>query len=410
MDIIEDPLIEIRKYSRQSANLPTGTYPGRHVPANPGAALEALRRLEEVSSQRLWGAAPEVFYGVSWRFIQSLKRKKKESGGNFWSFQKVGLCALRWYNSTREEWRVSGGNQEERKGEDEASRVSSASKKESRGVSEASGGVSCGHLDSTTAPEKKEAESINCTINGEELLKGENKKEERVDHDENRSRNGPPGNEVKMHPGPPGQEVKLDHNKKGRKGPPGHEVKMHPGHEDKQQPTNVGQQFKLHQPEKLKIFLEAGVQPRNCNSQYWVARRLKIRVGNGLQLVGKLLRKMQKEAFWRQWEQEIYTRPLACKKGESNGKTMQGILDWMRAGLFEGMGSMEEDKDRAGGGLDWRTSVWWWKEEAGGGCGGRFGRIQWILVDCKEEGEEKLGGGANQGQSSWSKTTGAMDL
>ncbi|CAH7682163.1 hypothetical protein PPACK8108_LOCUS14898 [Phakopsora pachyrhizi] len=46
-----------------------------------------------------------------------------------------------------------------------------------------------------------------------------------------------------------------------------------------------------------------------------------------------------------------------------------------------------------------------------------FGRFWWILVDFEEEGvamgrneEEKLGGGAYQGQSVWRKTTGAKDL
>ncbi|CAH7682563.1 hypothetical protein PPACK8108_LOCUS15531 [Phakopsora pachyrhizi] len=54
---------------------------------------------------------------------------------------------------------------------------------------------------------------------------------------------------------------------------------------------------------------------------------------------------------------------------------------------------------------------------AGGGCGRRFGKggaergFCWILQDFEEEGvAQKLGGGAHQGQSGWSKTTGAVDL
>ncbi|KAI8445974.1 hypothetical protein BY996DRAFT_6534989 [Phakopsora pachyrhizi] len=62
-------------------------------------------------------------------------------------------------------------------------------------------------------------------------------------------------------------------------------------------------------------------------------------------------------------------------------------------------------------------------------CGGRFGKRRvgrgfwWIMQDFEEEGVavkenrwghwkegQKLGGGAHQGQSGWSKTTGAMDL
>ncbi|CAH7683791.1 hypothetical protein PPACK8108_LOCUS17518 [Phakopsora pachyrhizi] len=56
-------------------------------------------------------------------------------------------------------------------------------------------------------------------------------------------------------------------------------------------------------------------------------------------------------------------------------------------------------------------------------CGGRFGCFCWILLGFEEERvavggngwnhckeEQKLGGGAHQGQSGWSKTTGAMDL
>ncbi|KAI8453464.1 hypothetical protein BY996DRAFT_6530036 [Phakopsora pachyrhizi] len=56
-------------------------------------------------------------------------------------------------------------------------------------------------------------------------------------------------------------------------------------------------------------------------------------------------------------------------------------------------------------------------------CGGRFGGLRRILQDFEEKGvaveengwrhwkeEQKLGGGAHQGQSGWSKTTGAADL
>ncbi|CAH7678492.1 hypothetical protein BY996DRAFT_6603101 [Phakopsora pachyrhizi] len=51
------------------------------------------------------------------------------------------------------------------------------------------------------------------------------------------------------------------------------------------------------------------------------------------------------------------------------------------------------------------------EEEAGGGCGGRFGKrgAESAPGHHWKEGQ-KLGEGAHQGQSGWSKTTGAMDL
>ncbi|CAH7681696.1 hypothetical protein PPACK8108_LOCUS14336 [Phakopsora pachyrhizi] len=61
--------------------------------------------------------------------------------------------------------------------------------------------------------------------------------------------------------------------------------------------------------------------------------------------------------------------------------------------------------------------------KGGQGKGGAERRIQWILVDFEEEGvavgrngwcrwkeEEKLGGGAYQGQSDWSRIKGAIGL
>ncbi|KAI8457154.1 hypothetical protein BY996DRAFT_6508724 [Phakopsora pachyrhizi] len=44
--------------------------------------------------------------------------------------------------------------------------------------------------------------------------------------------------------------------------------------------------------------------------------------------------------------------------------------------------------------------------------GGAERGFYWILQDFEEEGvaEQKLGGGAHQGQSGWSETTGATDL
>ncbi|CAH7670609.1 hypothetical protein PPACK8108_LOCUS5340, partial [Phakopsora pachyrhizi] len=91
--------------------------------------------------------------------------------------------------------------------------------------------------------------------------------------------------------------------------------------------------------------------------------------------------------------------------------TMQGVLDWIRAGLFE-------DRGIRGMGMDGAEE---WHGRAGGGCGGRNGKggqrnggagrgFCWILQDFEEEGGQKLGGGAHQGQSGWSKTTGATDF
>ncbi|CAH7666748.1 hypothetical protein PPACK8108_LOCUS1099 [Phakopsora pachyrhizi] len=132
-------------------------------------------------------------------------------------------------------------------------------------------------------------------------------------------------------------------------------------------------------------------------------------------------------------------------------RTMQGVLDWIRAGLFEdrgirrmGMDGAEEGHGRLTGGSGVRRS---WKGDdgdiirAGGGCGGRNGKGRmgkggaesapgvlrvgfWrILQDFEEEGVtvegngwhywkegQTLGGGAHQGRSGWSKTTGAMDF
>ncbi|KAI8444411.1 hypothetical protein BY996DRAFT_6554271 [Phakopsora pachyrhizi] len=105
--------------------------------------------------------------------------------------------------------------------------------------------------------------------------------------------------------------------------------------------------------------------------------------------------------------------------------TMQGVLDWMRAGLPEDRGHKEDGYGQSGG-QAWEGVRWQWCEEdkdgddediirAGGGCGGRFGKggeESAPGADFEEEGvaEQKLGGDAHQGQSGWSKTTGAMDL
>ncbi|CAH7681200.1 hypothetical protein PPACK8108_LOCUS13769 [Phakopsora pachyrhizi] len=106
--------------------------------------------------------------------------------------------------------------------------------------------------------------------------------------------------------------------------------------------------------------------------------------------------------------------------------TMQGVLDWIRAGLSEDRGHTEDGYGWSGG-MAWRGDRWrWCKEEAGGGCGGRNGMERgfcWLLQDFEEEGvageengwrhwkeEQELGGGAHQGQSGWSKNTGATDL
>ncbi|KAI8459904.1 hypothetical protein BY996DRAFT_6589994 [Phakopsora pachyrhizi] len=121
--------------------------------------------------------------------------------------------------------------------------------------------------------------------------------------------------------------------------------------------------------------------------------------------------------------------------------TMQGVLDWIRAGLSEDRGHKKDGYGWSGG-MSWRGDRWQWrKEEAGGGCGRRNGKggqgrggaesapgvlrvvFWWSLQDFEEEGVtvegngwhhwkegQKLGGGAHQGQSGWSKTTGATDL
>ncbi|CAH7687673.1 hypothetical protein PPACK8108_LOCUS22491 [Phakopsora pachyrhizi] len=109
--------------------------------------------------------------------------------------------------------------------------------------------------------------------------------------------------------------------------------------------------------------------------------------------------------------------------------TMQGVLDWVRAGLPEDRGHKEYGYGWSGG-MSWRGGRWQWcKEEAGGGCGGRKGKggaergFCWSLQDFEEEGVageenewrhwkegQKLGGGAHQGQRGWSKTTGATDF
>ncbi|KAI8447440.1 hypothetical protein BY996DRAFT_6501505 [Phakopsora pachyrhizi] len=105
-------------------------------------------------------------------------------------------------------------------------------------------------------------------------------------------------------------------------------------------------------------------------------------------------------------------------EGTSDGKTMQGVLDWMRAGLLEGMESMEEDMD--GAGVEAAVVEGLVKEYEGKEVKGTF---CWILLGFEEEGvavegnewhhrkeEKKLGGCIHQGQSDWNKTTGATDL
>ncbi|CAH7668216.1 hypothetical protein PPACK8108_LOCUS2689 [Phakopsora pachyrhizi] len=102
----------------------------------------------------------------------------------------------------------------------------------------------------------------------------------------------------------------------------------------------------------------------------------------------------------------------SCSGRTSDGKTMQGVLDWVRAGR-NGCGWGSE--------MTWKDGRWKrCKEEAGGGCGGRIGKRGQAKggAEMPVEGnewrhykeEQKLGGGAHQGQSYWSKTTGAMDL
>ncbi|KAI8458611.1 hypothetical protein BY996DRAFT_6539742 [Phakopsora pachyrhizi] len=95
----------------------------------------------------------------------------------------------------------------------------------------------------------------------------------------------------------------------------------------------------------------------------------------------------------------------------------------------------KEDGYGWSGGMAWKDDRWQWCRKswigddgdiirAGGGCGGRFGKggaksapgacIGGVAVGGNgwlywKEGQ-KLGGGAHQGQSSWSKITGATDL
>ncbi|KAI8445164.1 hypothetical protein BY996DRAFT_6503404 [Phakopsora pachyrhizi] len=117
---------------------------------------------------------------------------------------------------------------------------------------------------------------------------------------------------------------------------------------------------------------------------------------------------------------------LASKGGDH---ALACVLDWIRAGLSEDRRHKEGGYGWSGR-MAWRGGRWQWcKEEAGGGCGGRICKggaergFCWISQDFEEEGvaveengwrhwkeEQKLGGGAHQGQSGWSKTTGAMDL
>ncbi|KAI8457002.1 hypothetical protein BY996DRAFT_8393163 [Phakopsora pachyrhizi] len=99
---------------------------------------------------------------------------------------------------------------------------------------------------------------------------------------------------------------------------------------------------------------------------------------------------------------------------------VMAILDWIRAGLSEDRRYMEGESWIGDDGDIIR---------AGGCCGGRIGKggaergFCWISQDFEEEGvavkengwrhwkeEQKLGGDAHQGQSGWSKTTGATDL
>ncbi|CAH7667991.1 hypothetical protein PPACK8108_LOCUS2449 [Phakopsora pachyrhizi] len=119
---------------------------------------------------------------------------------------------------------------------------------------------------------------------------------------------------------------------------------------------------------------------------------------------------------------------LASKGGDH---ALACVLDWIRAGL-------SEDRRHKEGGYGWRGESWIGDDgdiiRAGGGCGGRIGKggqekggaergFCWISQDFEEEGvaveengwhhwkeEQKLGGGAHQGQSGWSKTTGATDF
>ncbi|CAH7686824.1 hypothetical protein PPACK8108_LOCUS21524 [Phakopsora pachyrhizi] len=119
--------------------------------------------------------------------------------------------------------------------------------------------------------------------------------------------------------------------------------------------------------------------------------------------------------------------PGAQKSGQifdscPGSETMQGVLDWIRAGLPEDRGHKEDGYGWSRG-MAWEGNrLRWCEEEDGGGCGGRFGTrgqgkggeesFHWILLGFEEEGVagQNLGGGAHQGQSGWSKTTGAMVL
>ncbi|CAH7681551.1 hypothetical protein PPACK8108_LOCUS14172 [Phakopsora pachyrhizi] len=103
------------------------------------------------------------------------------------------------------------------------------------------------------------------------------------------------------------------------------------------------------------------------------------------------------------------------------------------AGLPEDRGHKGDGYGRSGGQAWMGDRRQWCEEEAGRGCGGRFGKrgqgkggaesFCWILQGFEEEEVaveengwrhwkegQKLGGGGHQGQSGWSKTTGATDF
>ncbi|CAH7670049.1 hypothetical protein PPACK8108_LOCUS4722, partial [Phakopsora pachyrhizi] len=87
--------------------------------------------------------------------------------------------------------------------------------------------------------------------------------------------------------------------------------------------------------------------------------------------------------------------------------TMQCVLDWIRAGLHEDIGHKE--------GMAWRGDrQQWCKEElelGWGGCVEDWGVVRRILLDFTGFEEEGVAvGGAHQGQSGWSKATGATDF